>query len=87
MVRFERIDMGANFIKGSVELHEGVTIYKEKIYDKVTTSGLYEVQDRQLGLEDRWLKLRPFSTRSDATTTVNRVCNLKEGQRRDIQRL
>ena len=46
MVRFERIDMGANFIKGSVELHEGVTIYKEKIYDKVTTSDLYEVQDR-----------------------------------------
>ena len=54
--------------------NEGVTInYEKKIDDKVITSVLYEVQGRQLGLEDRWLRLRPFSTRSDTTTTTEFV--------------
>ena len=48
-----------------------VTItYVKKIDDKANTSGLYEVQDRQLGLVDRWLGLQPSLTRSNNTTST-----------------
>ena len=47
-----------------------VTItYVKKIDDKANTRGLYEVQDRQLGLVGRWFGLLTSLVRSDNTTS------------------